>query len=272
MLVAGGIGAGAGAVTAKLVDVGVTDEFVAQLREMVAAGHDDRRHPRRPRRHRGRAGRAAPLRGRPLRRRQPAARGIQAVRDALGDPAATTGGDFPPARRARRRLLTAVRGQKWPRNQVRTQSRRAATGVLTVVRGQKWHRNRVRTGAAPELTRGGALVESGVVGEDSTGAGRALDRRAAALVGDARRRGGLHRVRAHDGLPPRRAPFADPAGRIGVRRDDHLDLRQPVAVQRPRRPRRLSARPGALPRPRRRRRVRRGLPPDGRRGSTPRAS
>src|SRR5436190_13486982 len=38
MLIAGGIGAGAGAVTAKVVDIGVTDEFVAQLREMVRPG------------------------------------------------------------------------------------------------------------------------------------------------------------------------------------------------------------------------------------------
>lgn len=38
MLVAGGIGAGAGALTAKIVDVGVTDEFVAQLRGMVQPG------------------------------------------------------------------------------------------------------------------------------------------------------------------------------------------------------------------------------------------
>ena len=38
MLVAGGIGAGAGALTAKLVDVGVTDEFVQQLRELVPPG------------------------------------------------------------------------------------------------------------------------------------------------------------------------------------------------------------------------------------------
>jgi uncharacterized membrane protein len=38
MLVAGGIGAGAGAITAKIVDVGVTDDFVAQLREMVQPG------------------------------------------------------------------------------------------------------------------------------------------------------------------------------------------------------------------------------------------
>ncbi len=52
MLVAGGIGAGAGALTAKLVDVGVTDEFVSQLRELgdpriwIIGGHgpsDDRR-------------------------------------------------------------------------------------------------------------------------------------------------------------------------------------------------------------------------------------
>ncbi len=38
MLVAGGIGAGAGAITAKLVDVGVTDDFVEQLRGMVQPG------------------------------------------------------------------------------------------------------------------------------------------------------------------------------------------------------------------------------------------
>lgn len=38
MLIAGGIGAGAGAITAKLVDVGVTDDFVEQLREMVQPG------------------------------------------------------------------------------------------------------------------------------------------------------------------------------------------------------------------------------------------
>ena len=38
MLIAGGIGAGAGAITAKIVDIGVTDEFVAQLREMVQPG------------------------------------------------------------------------------------------------------------------------------------------------------------------------------------------------------------------------------------------
>ena len=47
MLVAGGIGAGAGAVTAKVVDIGVTDDFVAQLREMVRPGHDDRGRARR---------------------------------------------------------------------------------------------------------------------------------------------------------------------------------------------------------------------------------
>lgn len=38
MLVAGGIGAGAGAITAKIVDVGVTDDFVEQLRGMVQPG------------------------------------------------------------------------------------------------------------------------------------------------------------------------------------------------------------------------------------------
>ena len=96
MLIAGGIGAGAGAVTAKLVDVGVTDEFVAQLREMVRPGtttvavladHVDAEAVL-AELHRFEGARyvAGNL---PL-------VGIQAVRDALGDPAATTGGSFPP--------------------------------------------------------------------------------------------------------------------------------------------------------------------------------
>ena len=38
MLVAGGIGAASGAIAAKVVDIGVSDEFVAQLREMVQPG------------------------------------------------------------------------------------------------------------------------------------------------------------------------------------------------------------------------------------------
>jgi uncharacterized membrane protein len=96
MLVAGGIGAGAGAVTAKLVDVGVTDEFVAQLREMVREGtttvailadHVDAQAVL-AELHRFEGARyvAGNL---PL-------VAIQAVRDALGDPAATTGRSFPP--------------------------------------------------------------------------------------------------------------------------------------------------------------------------------
>lgn len=38
MLVAGGIGAAGGAIAAKVVDIGVSDEFVDQLREMVRPG------------------------------------------------------------------------------------------------------------------------------------------------------------------------------------------------------------------------------------------
>jgi len=92
MLVAGGIGAGAGAVTAKVVDIGVTDDFVAQLREMVQpatttvavlADHVDTEAV------------LAELQrfegGRYVAGNLPIA-GIQAVRDALGDPAATSGG------------------------------------------------------------------------------------------------------------------------------------------------------------------------------------
>lgn len=96
MLVAGGIGAGAGVVTAKLVDVGVTDDFVDQLRAMVQPGtttvailaeHVD-------------AG--AVLRelqrfegGRYVAGNLPLA-GIQAVRRALGDATSTTGSPLPP--------------------------------------------------------------------------------------------------------------------------------------------------------------------------------
>ncbi len=96
MLVAGGIGAGAGAVTAKLVDVGVTDEFVAQLREMVQPGTttvavlaehvDTDAVLTELQRFEG---------GRYVAGNLPLA-GIQAVRDALGDPAATSGGTLPP--------------------------------------------------------------------------------------------------------------------------------------------------------------------------------
>jgi uncharacterized membrane protein len=96
MLIAGGVGAGAGAVTAKLVDVGVTDEFVAQLREMVRPGTttvavladavDTEAVLAELHRFTGARYVAGNL---PL-------AGIQAVREALGDTAATSGGDLPP--------------------------------------------------------------------------------------------------------------------------------------------------------------------------------
>ncbi len=96
MLIAGGVGAGAGAVTAKLVDVGVTDEFVAQLREMVQPGTttvavlaeavDTDAVLGELQRFAG---------GRYVAGDLPLA-GIQAVRDALGDTAATSGGNLPP--------------------------------------------------------------------------------------------------------------------------------------------------------------------------------
>ena len=96
MLIAGGIGAGAGAVTAKLVDVGVTDDFVAQLREMVRPGtttvavlaDDVDVDAVLAELHRF-AGARYVAGNLPL-------AGIQAVRDALGDPGATSGGSFPP--------------------------------------------------------------------------------------------------------------------------------------------------------------------------------
>jgi uncharacterized membrane protein len=96
MLVAGGIGAGAGAVTAKLVDVGVTDDFVDQLREMVRPGTttvailaedvDADAVLRELKRFEG---------GRYVAGNLPLA-GIQAVRDALGDATAITGRPLPP--------------------------------------------------------------------------------------------------------------------------------------------------------------------------------
>jgi uncharacterized membrane protein len=96
MLVAGGIGAGAGAVTAKVVDIGVTDDFVDQLREMVAPGTttvavladevDVEAVLAELHRFEGARYVAGNL---PL-------GAIQAVRDALGDPAATSGSSFPP--------------------------------------------------------------------------------------------------------------------------------------------------------------------------------
>jgi uncharacterized membrane protein len=96
MLIAGGIGAGAGAVTAKLVDVGVTDDFVAQLREMVQPGTttvavlaDDIDVDAVLAELKRFAGARYVAGNLPL-------AGIQAVRDALGDPGATSGGSFPP--------------------------------------------------------------------------------------------------------------------------------------------------------------------------------
>jgi uncharacterized membrane protein len=97
MLVAGGIGAGAGAITAKLVDVGVTDDFVQQLREMVQPGtttvallvdHVNRDAVLRElQRFQGGKYVAGNL---PL-------EGIRAVREALGDEASTIGASsFPP--------------------------------------------------------------------------------------------------------------------------------------------------------------------------------
>ena len=96
MLVAGGIGAGAGAVTAKVVDIGVTDEFVAQLREMVRPGTttvavladdvDTDAVLAELQRFEGARYVAGNLQ----------LEAIQAVRDALGDPAATSGATFPP--------------------------------------------------------------------------------------------------------------------------------------------------------------------------------
>ena len=96
MLVAGGIGAGAGAVTAKVVDIGVTDDFVDQLREMVAPGtttvavlaDDVDVDAVLAELHRFEGARyvAGNL----------SLDAIQAVRDALGDPAATSGSTFPP--------------------------------------------------------------------------------------------------------------------------------------------------------------------------------
>jgi uncharacterized membrane protein len=96
MLVAGGIGAGAGALTAKLVDIGVSDEFVDQLRELVQPGTttlciladhiDNDAVLAELSRFEGARYVAGNL---PL-------AGIKRVREALGDPAPTTGADLPP--------------------------------------------------------------------------------------------------------------------------------------------------------------------------------
>jgi uncharacterized membrane protein len=96
MLVAGGIGAGAGAVTAKVVDIGVTDDFVAQLREMVRPGTttvavladnvDTNAVLEELQRFEG---------GRYVAGNLPLA-GIAAVRDAIGDQSATSGAPLPP--------------------------------------------------------------------------------------------------------------------------------------------------------------------------------
>jgi uncharacterized membrane protein len=96
MLVAGGIGAGAGAITAKVVDVGVTDEFVDQLREMVQPGTTtvallgDEIDADAVLGELERFGGARYVAGNlPL-------DGIARVREALGDPTPTTGGNLPP--------------------------------------------------------------------------------------------------------------------------------------------------------------------------------
>jgi uncharacterized membrane protein len=96
MLVAGGIGAGAGAVAAKVVDIGVTDDFVDQLREMVQPGTTTvavlADHVEADavlselQRFEG---------GRYVAGNLPLA-AIQQVRDALADSAATTGRTFDP--------------------------------------------------------------------------------------------------------------------------------------------------------------------------------
>ncbi len=96
LLVAGGIGAGAGAITAKVVDVGVSDVFVDQLRDMVQPGTttvallgdeiDADAVLAELQRFEGARYVAGNL---PL-------EGIKRVREALGDPAPTTGPDLPP--------------------------------------------------------------------------------------------------------------------------------------------------------------------------------
>lgn len=96
MLVAGGLGAGAGALTAKLVDVGVTDDFVAQLRELVQPNtttlallgdvFDEDAVATELRRFEGARYVAGNL---PL-------EGIARVREAIGDPTPTTGATFAP--------------------------------------------------------------------------------------------------------------------------------------------------------------------------------
>lgn len=96
MLVAGGIGAGAGALTAKMVDVGVSDEFVEQLREQVqpatttlallADVSDNDAVLAELHRFEGARYVAGDL---PI-------EAIGAVREALGDSAPTSGGNFPP--------------------------------------------------------------------------------------------------------------------------------------------------------------------------------
>jgi uncharacterized membrane protein len=96
MLVAGGIGAGAGAVTAKVVDVGVTDEFVDQLREMVQPGTTtvallgDEIDADAVLAELGRFGGARYVTG------NLSLDAIRRVREALGDPTVTTGADLPP--------------------------------------------------------------------------------------------------------------------------------------------------------------------------------
>jgi uncharacterized membrane protein len=96
LLVGGAIGAGAGAVTAKLVDVGVSDEFVDQLREMVQPGTTtlallcDEIDSDAVLRELARFEGARYVTG------NLSLEGIRHVREALGDPTATTGASLPP--------------------------------------------------------------------------------------------------------------------------------------------------------------------------------
>jgi len=97
LLVAGGIGAGAGAITAKIVDVGMTDDFVDQLREMVRPGTTtvallaENIDPEPVLAELERFHGARYVTG------NLSLDAIKAVREALGDPAATSGAAaFPP--------------------------------------------------------------------------------------------------------------------------------------------------------------------------------
>ena len=129
MLVAGGIGAGAGAITAKIVDVGVTDDFVEQLREMVKPGtttvallaENIDPEPCSPSSSGSRA---------PIRRRQPARwrRSRRCARRSAtcGDDGATT---FPPPTPADGRCRT-------PSSRLTSQSATSASAITRVGRSR----------------------------------------------------------------------------------------------------------------------------------------